>query len=284
MISNRFRGLSGTALKWIALVCMVLDHIHYFFGFTGRVPEAFSMIGRMAAPLFLFCLVEGFEHTRDRRRFFLRIYIMAAGMSLVLFFMMFGGFLVRPDGFYPQNGMMTTMAILIVIWQGIEWIEQKRYVRGLLATALPLVWPFAATGIMLRFPAVNLPLSLLCSSVLPIWNWMSPDTSLPIMVTGILFFLFRRNRRIQAAAFALFTMAYFFGFVLNMVSGLPGFTFSQMFTDYYEWYGVFAAIPMLCYNGERGRGMKRLFYVFYPAHIYILYALSWGLCALMGKG
>ena len=31
-------GLSGTALKTIALVLMLLDHIHYFFEFTGLVP------------------------------------------------------------------------------------------------------------------------------------------------------------------------------------------------------------------------------------------------------
>ena len=50
------RGLSETGLKWIALVTMVLDHIHYFFSFTGCVPEWFSMVGRLGAPLFLFCL------------------------------------------------------------------------------------------------------------------------------------------------------------------------------------------------------------------------------------
>ena len=42
------RGLSETGLKWIALVTMVLDHIHYFFSFTGCVPEWFSMVGRQA--------------------------------------------------------------------------------------------------------------------------------------------------------------------------------------------------------------------------------------------
>lgn len=47
-------GLSETGLKWIALVTMVLDHIHYFFGFTGAIPEWFSMVGRLGAPLFLF--------------------------------------------------------------------------------------------------------------------------------------------------------------------------------------------------------------------------------------
>ncbi|MEG1321884.1 MAG: hypothetical protein RSD01_02045, partial [Ruthenibacterium sp.] len=36
------------------------------------------------------------------------------------------------------------------------------------------------------------------------------------------------------------------------------------------------AVPlMLCYNGTRGNGSKRLFYWFYPVHIYVLFALSW---------
>ena len=32
------KGLDGTQLKTIALVLMVLDHIHYFFEFTGCIP------------------------------------------------------------------------------------------------------------------------------------------------------------------------------------------------------------------------------------------------------
>ena len=75
------RGLSETGLKWIALVTMVLDHIHYFFSFTGCVPEWFSMVGRLGAPLFLFCLVEGFTHTHSRKRYFARVYVLSTAMS-----------------------------------------------------------------------------------------------------------------------------------------------------------------------------------------------------------
>ena len=57
MTKQKF-GLTGTALKTIALVLMVMDHIHYFFEFTGVVPEWFSMLARLSAPLFLFCTVE----------------------------------------------------------------------------------------------------------------------------------------------------------------------------------------------------------------------------------
>ena len=78
---------------------MVMDHIHYFFGFTGQIPEWFSMVGRLGAPLFLFCLVEGFTHTHNRKRYFAKVYIISVIMSALLFFMAYGGVFVRPDGF-----------------------------------------------------------------------------------------------------------------------------------------------------------------------------------------
>ena len=129
-------GLTETGLKWIALGTMVLDHIHYFFGFTGVIPEWFSMVGRLGAPLFLFCLVEGFTHTHSRKRYFAKVYLISAAMSGLLFFMAYGGILVRPDGFYPTNGMMTTFVILMVIWQGLDWLGEEKLLRGLAAVIL----------------------------------------------------------------------------------------------------------------------------------------------------
>ena len=142
----------------MALILMVLDHIHYILGFTGVIPEAFSMLGRLAAPLFLFCLVEGFSKTRNRRKYFLKVYLVSVGMSALLVAMNVFGLLRRPDGFYPMNGMMTAFAILMVIYQGIDWLGQKRIVRGLLAVILPLAWPFIFTALVTNVPVLRLPL------------------------------------------------------------------------------------------------------------------------------
>lgn len=275
------RGLTETGLKWIALVTMVLDHIHYFFGFTGAIPEWFSMVGRISASLFLFCLVEGFTHTRSRKKYFAKVYLLSVGMSALMFLMFFTGVLVRPDGFYPTNGMMTTFAVLMVIWQGIDWLEQRRIARGLAAVLLPLAWPILLTQLAQAIPALATPLVLLGYSVLPTWG-TTGDSSWPVLVMGLVLYLFRRRRTAQVIAYSVYYVLYGVVYMIYMGSTLmPDFVWYQIFTQYYEIYGILAAPLMLCYNGQRGRGHKALFYAFYPAHIYILYALSWGVYLLL---
>lgn len=277
------RGLSASGLKWIALVLMVLDHIHYFFAYTGRVPEWFSMAGRLSAPLFLFCLVEGFSHTHNRRKYFIKVYLIHLLMSGLLFLMMCGILPIRPDGFYPMNGMMTAFAILMVVFQGMDWLAEKRWGLGLAAVALPLAWPILAGTLMGMVPALQMPLSVLGYTLLPMWN-SNPDAGIGTILMGILLYGFRKNRRAQAGVFVGFTVLYDFLYPLLVFSRSPEFHWTMMFTSVYEWYGALAAVLMLCYNGQRGRGPKRFFYVFYPAHIYILYALSWAAYPLLAGG
>lgn len=151
MTKQKF-GLTGTALKTIALVLMVMDHIHYFFEFTGVVPEWFSMLARLSAPLFLFCTVEGFAHTHDRRRYFLRIWAIGTAMGTVEFFMIYAGAFRRGDGFYPMNAIFQDLMLLCIIWQGIDWLRQRRFVRGALAAAMPILWPICIVALLMLFP------------------------------------------------------------------------------------------------------------------------------------
>ena len=266
-------GLSGTALKLIAAASMLLDHIAYFFGFTGRVPSWFTSAGRLAAPLYLFCLAEGFAHTRSRRRYFLRIYLLSAAMASVRFFMQYGGIGVRGDGFYPQNSMLTTFALLMIVWQGMDFFRERRLLPGIAAVAAPLLWPFAASWLFAMLPSFAPQIGYVCTAWLPLWG-MTGDTSLPVLVMGLLIYPLRAHRRAQAAWVAGVSILYHFVLVFFVVRGQPGFAFSQMFTVYVEWMQAFAVPLMLCYNGQRGRGLRAFFYAFYPGHIAALYGLS----------
>ena len=149
------KGLDGTQLKTIALVLMVLDHIHYFFEFTGWVPTWFSMLGRLSAPLFLFCTVEGFAHTHDRKRYFIRIWAFGAAMAALEFFMIYAKAFRRGDGCYPLNASFQDLMLLCIIWQGIDWLRQRRFVRGALAAAMPILWPICIEALLTLFPKIQ---------------------------------------------------------------------------------------------------------------------------------
>lgn len=72
MIKLQQLGISSTCLKWIALICMVFDHIAEFI---PGMPIEFRWIGRIAAPIFVFCMVEGVKYTTNRKKYLLRLYI-----------------------------------------------------------------------------------------------------------------------------------------------------------------------------------------------------------------
>lgn len=268
------KGLSGFALKYFAAFLMLLDHLHYFFAFTGKVPLFFSWLGRLSAPLFLFCIVEGFIHTHDRKKYFLRIYLISVVMGLIQFsFYNIGFGLVRGDGFFPQNQMLASFSILLVVLQGIDWCQKKQWVRGLIAILIPILLPFIAMipfGLSSNSPMGLFLLNLLTFTVLPLHTSIIDGGTITLL-TGVLLYAFRKNRKRQAVGFIIICILWD---ILRIVLLVPGLTVSDFFTQAYEWMEVFAVLPMLCYNGTRGTGSKKFFYWFYPVHIYLLYALS----------
>ena len=273
------KGLDGTRLKTVALVLMVLDHIHYFFEFTGWVPTWFNMLGRLSAPLFLFCTVEGFAHTHDRKRYVLRIWAIGTAMAALEFFMIYAGAFRRGDGFYPQNAIFQDLVLLCVIWQGIDWLREKKIAKGAAAIAAVLCWPYMVVAFLLLFPQVqDMPIAsavvaFLMTSPLPMWTAVT-DGSWGFLLGGVLLYALRGHRPVQLGVWALNALLWDLVLPFAMVHAQADFVWTQMFTDYYEWFGVAAAVLMGLYNGRRGSGHKQLFYWFYPAHIYLLYGAS----------
>ena len=270
----RARGLSDTSLKEIALALMVLDHIHYFFSFTGAVPEWFSMLGRVSAPLFLFCTAEGFAHTHDRRTYLLRLWAMGAGMGLVQF-VIGVGLGRRADGFYPMNGILRDLTVACLLWQGIDWLRQRRLGRALaLVGGVGVLWPAVSLALVAALPpAGQLPLYFLSWTVLPNWAF-STDGGVWFILGGVLLYALRGRRKIQVLAWAAWAFWIDMGSVSYLLRMGGGVSLGQAMLLSYQWMEVFAAPLMLLYNGQRGAGHKQLFYWFYPAHVYGLYAVS----------
>jgi len=78
-------SLSGTALKRIACLSMLIDHVGASLLENGlfkqevvwqgavRLDFVMRMVGRLAFPIYCFLLVEGFRHTHDFKKYALRM-------------------------------------------------------------------------------------------------------------------------------------------------------------------------------------------------------------------
>ena len=88
IIPEKFKILSGSALKCIALFTMIVDHVGlHLLRNSGIVLmrtgigtlTLFTLmrkVGRMAFPIYCFLLVEGFLHTHDRKKYGLNLLVL----------------------------------------------------------------------------------------------------------------------------------------------------------------------------------------------------------------
>ena len=66
--------LSGSALKVIAIISMVVDHCAYYLMENNTLLyEVMRCFGRITFPVFAFLIAEGFRYTRNRMKYFLQL-------------------------------------------------------------------------------------------------------------------------------------------------------------------------------------------------------------------
>ena len=72
-------GINSNMLKTIAIIAMVIDHIGFYF--INTIPSGVyticRCIGRIAMPIFVYLLVQGFFHTKSFKKYITRIGIFA---------------------------------------------------------------------------------------------------------------------------------------------------------------------------------------------------------------
>ena len=78
--------LNSNNLKCIAIICMIIDHIGFFFVDNVDYNTYFlcRSIGRIAMPLFIFLLVEGFFYTKNLKKYIFRIFSIASLTQIII--------------------------------------------------------------------------------------------------------------------------------------------------------------------------------------------------------
>jgi len=117
---KKFQVFNGAQLKYLAFVSMLIDHANNALltpmlngeGFLLHLSNLFSILGRIAFPLFVFFIVEGFFKTRSRKRYLTTLLIFGV-ISEVPFDMFTSKTFFDP---YWNNIMFTLALCLITIW------------------------------------------------------------------------------------------------------------------------------------------------------------------------
>lgn len=77
------KGLSGTAIKIIALVTMTFDHLGVIL-FPGIT--FLRVVGRIAMPIFAYMIAEGCRYTKNKAKRFLLIFLLGLICQIVYYF------------------------------------------------------------------------------------------------------------------------------------------------------------------------------------------------------
>ena len=125
-------GLSGSALKAIALLSMTVDHLaSHLMDENTWVYEAMRCVGRIAFPVFALLVAEGFSHTRNRWRYLLSLLLFAV-ISEVPWYLL--------NGANGTHNVMFTLCLGVAALAMLESLQEHR----LLALGAVLLWAIVA--------------------------------------------------------------------------------------------------------------------------------------------
>jgi len=233
-----FSGFTGNQLKLIAVSAMFLDHLAWNL-WPGYQKEwwliLIHLIGRLTAPMMWFMIVEGYCHTRNLKKYLLRLFIFSI-LSHFAYNFCFGiSFIPFKNSFLNQTSVM---------W-ALSWAVAALYIQD-----------DERRGFKLKEWQKTISIILMCLISFP------SDWSCFPVLCSLMLFRFRGNLKNQMLGMlACITMyVVVWCFAIDVVYGLLQ-------------YGIIIVWPFMhFYNGQRGKwkGMKWFFYLFYVGHLILL--------------
>ena len=260
-------------LKILAVLCMVFDHVIRIFPLyrmfspladrlwsaghdaaadwlLDGLPFYLMLIGRLAAPIFLFCVAQGLLHTRDASRYLKRILVTAVIAQIP--YVLFNLAEYRVDGIADA------------------WVWQDTGLNICFTLALGL----AALALYRRLAERGHPLSwvVVCAAATALARLLSMEGGRGYILLIFTFYLTRNRPRWQRALWFLPAVILSRWGLAQWV--LEDFTAGPIRNFLLNTGGNYLGMLVtLAYTGEKGdagRGFQRLCYAFYPAHFALL--------------
>ena len=242
--ASQGRGLSASTLKILACVFMLIDHVGFIL-----LPDLLILrvIGRLAYPIFAYFIAEGCRYTRNKLKRFLLVLGLAVLCEGVYFFMMGE----------PEGGILLNFCFAILLIYQVQAIK-KALARGKWGVAILwlLLLMASAAGVYVFIEEVLYVDYGFWGVLIPVW------TVLPDYKEG------EAPKWLERFSNRWVKLALFSGGLLLLCISRGLFENIQSFS--------LLALPLLAlYNGLPGRkGLKYGFYIFYPAHLAVLWVIA----------
>jgi len=329
----RRKGISGSTIKIIAVITMLIDHIgatilarQIMAGGLGMAMESeevsalydwmmnhasfyfvylvIRMIGRLGFPIFCFLLVEGYQKTRDVRKYALRLALFALiseipfnlaftgkfwylGYQNVYFTLFLGLFSLCAYDFFvryrkngPEGWLWNLTIVLGVLFPATYGTIGARNLFGLRTTqsliaVFGMLCVVVGAGLLLYYYGVGKKGEGQKRRSIKQLQVVCADMTVLVLAMYLADLL---NTDYSGAGVLTITFMYLFRKkkVLSMTAGCVVLTVMSIS----EIPAFLALIPIALYNGQRGLKMKYFFYAFYPVHLFLLYLLA----VLLGLG
>lgn len=217
---------------------MLIDHFGdaYF-----KQISLMNLIGRIAFPIFAFQISEGYLHTKNLKKYFLRLFLFAliSQIPFMLFYSVYTNSFTLNIFFTLFVGLLAIFLYDKITHFSFSLIQNKnaKHSLGFLVVLL--------LGVFLE----------LCHF----------DYGFFGIAIIFLFYLFRKNKLAMVISFILACVLKY---------GIP--YFQSDFNLWYIWLTLFTILPIFLislYNKKQGPKVKYLLYFFYPVHLLILYFL-----------
>ena len=257
--------MSSFTLKIIALTAMIIDHTGSVF--SDYLPFYFRVIGRLAFPIFVYLVAQGFKHTRSPEKFLLRLFIFAIisepafDWALVRSQNILYGYSPWTVDFLRNTNIFYTlflggMAIYVFTWL-FDALSQK---------FSQLFGPDDDSARAISFLLAMLPVLFF----MHLAEMLSTDYGAYGVVFIFLMYVVK-PRKLMLLVFAVMNILQHRYTLMFIIEGTP--------IDA-KWLWMIPAtlltVPLIAlYNGKRGPKLKLFFYAAYPVHLAILAALAW---------
>ncbi|MDD3173910.1 MAG: TraX family protein [Herbinix sp.] len=258
-------------LKLFAIIAMLIDHIAIIFisPYTNYwLYVTCRGIGRLAFPIFVFLIVEGFYHTKNIKKYLMRLGVFALISELpydLAFFKYHNGIDVVPilknmfhstdDFSILLNGFNEGQNVFFTLFLGLSLITimdliDKKFDNN---NRKNIIYSNSIMGAFIV---------AFCIAA----DYMKTDYDYAGILMIVVFYLFRGSKVLIAISILIISG--------TILSDFPSFVQTHNFYAMISTLATLAMIPIAFYNGEKGKSVKYLFYIFYPAHLFCLFLVA----------